>query len=1634
MSSLIILTFVKIGENINVIKAINESGKSAKVIFNELNAATEKLTPTLTANYLANAKVGKEMAHNVLIAKGLRGAKFDQAIATYEATYATNAFGIAQKSASAITQFFTTAINQAKTSIKNFGTALKTNPLMLIATALTAVIAVAISKFQKYKQEQEEMLRKAQEAAETLESESKSIDDYAQKYQELRKALIDARGDEEKTYSLKQDMLALQEELNEKYGDEYGKLNLVTDAYNDQTEAIKSYKNALGEEYLNQNSSKIAEAKEEMEAEKSYELGLSLSDSSKSGKAIKKLIEKEYADQGIQLDEYGNGLYWIYIKADAQNAYDTINSFMTDIAKLKQKYGEDDSDIANVFKQSEESLAATKEILNTHKKMYDQARIYELRTDYGRNDNILSQGYEKAQEAVEAYNQAVLHSSSPYDDKAVLSAYDNLLKVKEEISSNPDVWEKYSSVIDDVFERADTRLVDFSQKIKDNEWALGDLIKTIKEAKLTDADLAAISDSYDPDNGVSGRSGTEIAFDTLAAKAKYYKISVEELISILTQLGVVQSDITNSQKKNHSTSEMIAEINALSEGFESLDKIMSSIKDKNPFDYTLLDDKNFKDNFSNLGEPYEKFVEQISSSPKDIVACQSAFDELTTAWVNSTGALDELSDGTAQLTIDMLTVMGVTNAQEVVASALARKHAEAAWATQDLSDSTYEEIDALAKESEATEASESSFKLYIAQKLLAEIAIDPTGDITALADIVDSLGIATSAWQQYYAAKDKMDQMNANKVQYADGSTYYKYVDKNGVNHFATQASYDQIQKDAEKAQKEFAEELERKAKNARVSYGGGNKANKSGGGGSKSSKPTELDAAAESVKNLKQQLDSLNTDLQNTDPYSEKLPILLNLIEKQKEYNDALQSQSDLYLDLYQQSLSALPQDLQDKISGFDNFSIETIPDSLKDAVSQARAYRDQWYSVSSLIKQGTKELENHQVKIMNLAQARLDDKIGVVQNKATDIQNQMGEAESMGLNATEGQYKSLIRLSRQEEKYQQNKLTGLQAELLLLDEDEDAYYDCLSAIQNCENSISQCAQNQAKWNKALLELPIQYLEDANDKLNDQLDELQDTQDDYDSAISGVTAHLQEQIDKQQELRDAAEEAAKKKIDAIQEEIDGLQKANDERKQQLDLEEKQYNLERAKNQKTNRVFRESEGGFVFEADQEAIRNAQDEYDDSLFNKHISDLQNSIKEIEDARDKLLESYDEEIDRLQKIMDTWDDITAAIQRAKDMAMAGEVLGSGWEDRVISGDTSDIENITGKYESNDKKQTWVQQQIDDNNRLIKKVEEYVKAWQMGEISIREAREEINDIVGDIMPEIEANDERVASISTYTSAWSNAKTDVESSVSSATAAAANNTAELDATELRRQAAFNYAQEWANSAISVGGALGQITESQSNATLAEQGFFGQRISNITSFKNTYSSMASSISSMCDSIVQSCKEAERAMKDLAEAEDNYGYARGTKHAKPGLHPVAEGNNPELIIKGNGAALLAKNETHYPFAGGETVLSPTDTKNVLSGKSLEPIDPSKLIFSTKQIEAFSGMIGKNNTNSSIYQMVQKANIPSSNISVGRGSKGDITITIGDVTLPQVKDVDTFAKAIVDGTMKSAFQQRLMKNK
>lgn len=348
-----------------------------------------------------------------------------------------------------------------------------------------------------------------------------------------------------------------------------------------------------------------------------------------------------------------------------------------------------------------------------------------------------------------------------------------------------------------------------------------------------------------------------------------------------------------SNKKPFSTSEMISGINGLSEGFEELDKIMTSMKDKDKkFDYSLLDDKKFKDNFGGYTKEYDTFIKTITKNPKDIKACQDAFDNLANAFVYGSGVMEHLSDDNADVAKQYLELMGIQNADEVVTAALAQRHAEAAYDSQDLTNATYDEIVALAKEKESTEAGQKAFELYIAQKLLSNAAIDPTGDISALVSIIESLGLASDAWKKYYAAKREQESLSSaeiitgvngeqikkvttddkgNLLTHRDGKYYsadgteYKGSTKSNL---YSQKSENWLDQKTDVYYEEVAKELEAKAKNVQVSnYTGPKSTNpQKGSSGSKGAKENStIDWIKRSAELLERESTRLQTAIDDT-------------------------------------------------------------------------------------------------------------------------------------------------------------------------------------------------------------------------------------------------------------------------------------------------------------------------------------------------------------------------------------------------------------------------------------------------------------------------------------------------------------------------------------------------------------------------------------------------------------------------------------------------------------------------------------------------------------------------------------------------------------------------------------------------
>ena len=876
-----------------------------------LSEATSQYSTEAVKAAIKQSTLNEEQIRAILTKKGLKGEILETITAELAEITATNGMSVAQKKATVSTLGLSDAF-------KGLWTFMKANPILFVAAGFTAVMA-GVNAYNKY---QEELAEKTRTATSEVKDATDSIEEYASKYEELYTELTDANTTEERQSEIKKELLKIQQELNEAYGDECGKINLVSDAYTNQIDKIKELSKEKAHQWLAENNEGIQQATKQMEKERTYTLGLSISSYDASGQAIKELAES-FKDAGIEIDpNESTGMFDIRLKANAEDADKTISEFVSKVHSLKKQF-KNDPIIDDVLNTSNNAGDKVQEILGKYQQQYNQAKMYQIA-----DSEELSKGYNDATIAVQEYNDALTSG----DDSKIKESRAKLEAVKNSIDLTSDTWKSYAGIINDVFDQADTRLVDFKAELESQDGQ--ELLGSVKG--YTETELRAMADD--------GNNGD--VMDNLISKAKEQGIdSIEEIISLLKEMGIIILDVTKKayeMTKPFSKSEMISKIKGLSEGFESLDKIMESQKDKNPFDYSLLDDKNFTETFKGYTKEYSAFYDAITESPNDVKACQEAYNDLVSAWVYGSGVLNGVSDETANLTTQYLSLYGVTNADVVVADALARQHAELAWNTSDLTDKTSDEIDALAKESESTDHARNAFKLYIAQKLLDQ-AINVGGDISALSNIVNALGIATSAWKDYYAAKHELSVIeSATKRTSARGITYYDYTDENGIKHSVTESALQIKQNEANSKALSFAQELEKMAKDIDLGYAGGNKTNSSSGSGSSKQAKTfdwiqrKIEYLRDEYNKYKEEVDDTNNSYRTQLNYlSQAKDLLEQIIYADKQAESA-------YLQNWEEVSAGLSDELKDKImSG--HYSVDYFKDS--ESATKAKEAWDSYY-----------------------------------------------------------------------------------------------------------------------------------------------------------------------------------------------------------------------------------------------------------------------------------------------------------------------------------------------------------------------------------------------------------------------------------------------------------------------------------------------------------------------------------------------------------------------------------------------------------------------------------------------------------------------------------------------------------------
>lgn len=199
--------------------------------------------------------------------------------------------------------------------------------------------------------------------------------------------------------------------------------------------------------------------------------------------------------------------------------------------------------------------------------------------------------------------------------------------------------------------------------------------------------------------------------------------------------------------------------------------------------------------------------------------------------------------------------------------------------------------------------------------------------------------------------------------------------------------------------------------------------------------------------------------------------------------------------------------------------------------------------------------------------------------------------------------------------------------------------------------------------------------------------------------------------LNKEKEAQDKAFEA---EIEALNKKKTALQKANDEEDRAIKLAELKDALEKAKANRTVRIYNKNQG-FIWAADQEAVNEAQTNLDRQQRDwrnedilQAVDDEIDKINELKDAYDKSIEAQIEDLDNMKE---KWNEVISLIGTSWEDYQLGLAAAAHFNDMTLDGMAGDLVGYKDDVLANMKEIGGVTDQIDSITESIEKLEEAI-----------------------------------------------------------------------------------------------------------------------------------------------------------------------------------------------------------------------------------------------------------------------------------------------------------------------------------
>lgn len=698
---------------------------------------------------------------------------------------------------------------------------------MLAGWGISIVISGVASVIDELVNSEKNLQNAATELGSSLKSSESDISNYKTKIEDLYKTINDSGSSVKDVAQARIDLMSVQDELIEKFGDEKGAIDNITDAINGQTDALdelskKSYYQAKNKFNEKTTGDKVSDV-----------LSHGSTDAENVMSNMDKMISKmRYS--AYELETTGNEILDNLIaKSYGLNIFDDMYgdgqhfSITGDLDEIQEKlYGiqemASDFDVSTGFENSLTGISnEVDDALVAYKDLYDQYVLYEKVLNSSK-DNQYDEQFDAINKAKEAYDKAFANGDKEQIDVASKEFADTLNSAMNLAMDNydDDVADYFRNMYPDLQQIVSEW--EFSANFEPNTDGLKDKVTTA----LSSLDGMSSEDILNFNANVATQEQID-AYGTLNNVAQEYGMTIEQLITLLEHQKLVSSEAKqeldnkfgkdnidtlsdedlqyafqvsdgtiqswdelqkaiadakaeaqNSNETTLSFADSIAQVQSLAKGFDQLDKIYSDVKNKEDFDWSsILNNEDFKNTFGGFKEEYNNFIQTVSNAPNDLKACQQAFDDLATAYLYALDAdgniwVDSVTEETKAASIAMLEQMGIKNADAIVTDILAQKERDLALAKQfttltgeDLANASYAEIQSLSELGKISSDTAQDMDLLAFKKQWANRnTIKTYADIQNLMALASTSSTLTQMLSGLASAKAAMNSTNAPAV------------------------------------------------------------------------------------------------------------------------------------------------------------------------------------------------------------------------------------------------------------------------------------------------------------------------------------------------------------------------------------------------------------------------------------------------------------------------------------------------------------------------------------------------------------------------------------------------------------------------------------------------------------------------------------------------------------------------------------------------------------------------------------------------------------------------------------------------------------------------------------------------------